>query len=88
MQSVGCISRKNVPDREADGAGGGKRPEDLETSAVSVLLKEDAGYALRATNSFTNYATCIAINVTSMTMSRRHRFVTKYCFPVRFGASK
>ena len=29
--------RKNAPVCEAGGAGGGKRPEDLETSAANVL---------------------------------------------------
>lgn len=36
-KSKGCVSRKNAPVREARGAGGGKRPEDLETSAASAL---------------------------------------------------
>lgn len=38
---IGCIWCKNVLDREVGGAGGGKRPEGLETFAASVPAKDD-----------------------------------------------
>ncbi|KAG7201175.1 hypothetical protein KM043_003966 [Ampulex compressa] len=38
---------KNVMPREAGGAGGGKRPEGLETSADRPVAKEDAAYEPR-----------------------------------------